>query len=271
MNRALLMEIDKQVFNSEYEEGPHEKMTNLSSILNTTNTEEVPEWLYTFLGGCLSVFGIVGIFANGIALLVFMKNKSLQSPMNTFIICLLVNDLVMCLIGIPLTAVANFYGSFVHGFDTCVFQGFIMFFGSISSLFMFGAISLYRYILVTNSSASSFNPTYKNAKIAILTCYCLGLFWSIAPFTEWTSYEYEAIGTTCAVRLNTVDPGALSYNACLFVFCYLMPIVVMLFSYIMIYRKVGKEHFVLRYSNIMTNEEIHSRRKKTFPKNCICF
>lgn len=238
MDQALLMKTDQHFLKTEYKVETVD-MANISTVLNITRTGEVPQWLYTLLGVCLSVFGFVGIFANGISLLVLLKTRTLRTSTNMFIICLLINDLVMCFIGIPLTAVANFYGSFVHGFGACVFQGFLMFFGSISSLFMFGAISLYRYFVITNTAAS-FDPSFRTAKITICSCYCLGLFWSAAPFTGWTSYEYEAIGTTCAVRLNTVDSWALSYNICLFIFCYLLPIAMMIISYSLIYRKVRK-------------------------------
>lgn len=210
----------------------------LNSTSNSSSNEEVPEEIYVFLGVYLSVVCFVGILGNSTALIVFFRHAHLRTRINVFIIALLINDLIMCVFGIPLSAASNFHGYFVWDFSVCVFQGFIMFFGSMSSMYILSAISLSRYIVITRQmSAVVVNNTVSATMLAF--CYIVGLFWSAIPFSGWTRYEYEAIGTTCSVALDSSDFYVLSYNICIFVFCYLVPVITMICCYCKILHTVS--------------------------------
>lgn len=210
----------------------------LNSTSNSSSNEEVPEEIYVFLGVYLSVVCFVGILGNSTALIVFFRHAHLRTRINAFIIALLINDLIMCVFGIPLSAASNFHGYFVWDFSVCVFQGFIMFFGSMSSMYILSAISLSRYIVITRQmSAVVVNNTVSATMLAF--CYIVGLFWSAIPFSGWTRYEYEAIGTTCSVALDSSDFYVLSYNICIFVFCYLVPVITMICCYCKILQTVS--------------------------------
>ncbi|XP_071145218.1 opsin-VA-like [Mytilus edulis] len=215
----------------------------INSTFNTTNTavSAVPEEIYLVLGLYLSFVCFIGVTANGLSLVVFFRFSHLRTPTNTFIIALLINDIIMCLVGIPLSAIANFQGYFVWGFSVCIFQGFVMYFGSISSMYILTAISVNRYIvIVIKRTLSQKKVKYMQSILALVFCYIFGLFWSGIPFSGWTRYEYEAIGTTCSVAFNSADYLILSYNISIFIFCYLLPVLTMIYCYINIVRMIRR-------------------------------
>ena len=144
----------------------------------------------------------------------------------------------MCVFGIPLTAISNLNGRFLWSFPVCVFQGFIMYLGSMSCMYTLASISIIRYVIVTKPTYSA-KVKYQITGPVLLTCYVGGIFWSVLPFSGWTRYDYEKIGTTCGVSLDSKDTKALSYNISIFLCCFLIPVIIMVYCYSHILYKVS--------------------------------
>lgn len=200
--------------------------------------ELVPAWIFKVLGVYLSLVCFFGITINGISLLVIIKRNHLKTPTNVFIIAILCNDLVMSLFGIPISAASSFNGYFIWADEMCKFYGFVIYFTSLSSLFIFAATSMYRYLVVSNTTFRC-SSRYGPPAFAISLSYGCGLFWSTLPFLGWSKYELEVLPTTCGVTLNSTDPSELGYNISIFVFCFIFPVTVMTFCYTKVVLKVG--------------------------------
>ena len=64
------------------------------------------------------------------------------------------------------------------------------------------------------------------------------LFWSLMPLCGWSGFEQEGIGTSCSVRWKSRRMLDLSYNICLLLACYVLPVSVMCFSYVKCCREI---------------------------------
>ena len=93
------------------------------------------------------------------------------------------------------------------------------------------------------------------------------LFWAITPIFGWSSYHLEADGLRCSINWKGQSAADKSYIACLFFFCYILPIGVMLFSFISIKREIRRMQG--RVSNMTgpqaeaTMESIRAEKKHT--------
>lgn len=91
-------------------------------------------------------------------------------------------------------------------------------------------LSYERYLTVlkcTKVDASN----YKNAWICIVGSWVYSLFWTVPPLFGWSSYGLESSGTTCSVVWHSRSHNNVSYIVCLFLFCLVLPLIIMIFSY----------------------------------------
>lgn len=72
---------------------------------------------------------------------------------------------------------------------------------------------------------------YKKAWLAIAGAWLYSLVWTVPPFFGWSSYGPEGPGTTCSVQWHQRSSRNISYVTCLFIFCLLLPLLLMMFCY----------------------------------------
>ncbi|XP_069134498.1 visual pigment-like receptor peropsin [Argopecten irradians] len=192
---------------------------------------------HNIIGTVLTITTLVGIFANSFGILIFVKHKHLRSPTNLFVAGLATCDLLMLVLAIPLAAVSSFSHHWVGGYPTCVFEGFLVYFLGLTSLYLLCAISIDRYIVIALPMKSAL-VTKRVAVCAIVGCYGLGFFWAMLPLLGWNSYQLEGLMTSCAVLWDTTNAKDYSYNVVIFFTCFIFPIIIMCFCYHQVYRTV---------------------------------
>ena len=64
--------------------------------------------------------------------------------------------------------------------------------------------------------------------------------WAVMPLLGWSSYALEADGLRCSINWKGQSMADKSYIAALFIFCYVLPIGVMLFSFIAVKRELRR-------------------------------
>ncbi len=72
--------------------------------------------------------------------------------------------------------------------------------------------------------------TYKIILLGVIACVLLGLFWSIMPLIGWSYYSLEENLTTCSVEWKNRSFNVLSYNICMFVFVFFLPLGLIIFT-----------------------------------------
>lgn len=91
-------------------------------------------------------------------------------------------------------------------------------------------LSYERYITVLRSSQVDMSD-FRKAWLCIGGCWLYALFWTLPPLLGWSSYGPEGPGTTCSVQWHLQSPSSISYVVCLFIFCLLLPLLLMVYSY----------------------------------------
>ncbi|KAL8587396.1 hypothetical protein ACOMHN_062129 [Nucella lapillus] len=199
---------------------------NISSATSTT--------IYYTIATILSLTFVIGVFFNSMAIFIFIKNRELRTPTNSFVMTLCLCDLFMCLLGVTVPTVKAWQRSPIHSHALCVFDGFVVYFFGLSSMYLLAAISVDRYVVIVRPMGSLM-VTHRIALLGIGLCFGLGLFWTLMPLLGWNRFVPEGIGVSCSIWWGSADPASTSYIFTILVFCLLLPLLVMALCYINIY------------------------------------
>uniref|UniRef100_A0A8C1XEZ8 Teleost multiple tissue opsin 3b n=1 Tax=Cyprinus carpio TaxID=7962 RepID=A0A8C1XEZ8_CYPCA len=102
--------------------------------------------------------------------------------------------------------------------------------GGIVSLVYVAVLPYEHYSTVLCCSKADVSD-YRKAWLFITGCWLYSLMWTVPPLFGWSSYGPEGPGTTCSVQWNQCFPETRSYVICLFVFCLLLPLLLMVYCY----------------------------------------
>jgi len=94
-----------------------------------------------------------------------------------------------------------------------------------------------RFYAVTQPENSN-KFSQKKVNIGIFFSLIFGLFWPLAPIFGWSHYELEQTTTTCSVATVNSDIPILSYNICMFIFVYFMPLFLIIYTNIFLTKTV---------------------------------
>ncbi|CAF0916452.1 unnamed protein product [Adineta steineri] len=164
-----------------------------------------------WIGGYLCFTFICGITLNGIILSILCDSKHRRSPIDIFIICLCISDLLASLLGIPLPLTSNLACRWLYGKYLCYYEGFIAYFVGMVGLYLLTALSLNRYWIIVTPNREEF-VTFKTAYISVFLSILGGLFWAVPPILGWNDYTLEGARTSCSIRWQDRTVNVISYN-----------------------------------------------------------
>ncbi|XP_034558134.1 vertebrate ancient opsin-like [Notolabrus celidotus] len=179
---------------------------------------------------CLGFIGTFGLLNNLLVLVLFCRYKMLRSPINLLLINISISDLLVCVLGTPFSFAASTQGRWLIGDGGCVWYGFANSLFGIVSLISLAVLSYERYsTMMTPTEADSSN--YCKISLGITLSWVYSLIWTLPPLFGWSSYGPEGPGTTCSVDWSAKSANNISYIICLFVFCLIVPFLVIVFCY----------------------------------------
>ncbi|KAI1903094.1 hypothetical protein AGOR_G00023670 [Albula goreensis] len=179
-----------------------------------------------FLGFIL----VTGFLNNLLVLIIFARFQVLRTPINLILLNISVSDMLVCIFGTPFSFAASLYGRWLIGNHGCKWYGFANALFGIVSLVSLSILSYERYSAVlcsTNADVSDF----RKAWLFIGGSWLYSLVWTVPPLLGWSSYGPEGPGTTCSVQWQNPSANSISYVICLFIFCLLLPLLLMVFCY----------------------------------------
>ncbi|XP_049898175.1 teleost multiple tissue opsin 3a [Epinephelus moara] len=197
---------------------------------------------HTVVAVCLGFILVAGILNNFFALLIFAKFRSLWTPINVILLNISVSDILVCVFGTPFSFAASLHGRWLIGEYGCKWYGFANSLFGIVSLVSLSVLSYERYTAVLQSSQVDISD-FRKAWLCVGGSWLYSLLWTLPPFLGWSSYGPEGPGTTCSVQWHLRSPTSVSYVLCLFIFCLLLPLLLMVYSYgriLVAIRRAGK-------------------------------
>ncbi|KAM9846429.1 pinopsin-like [Aulostomus maculatus] len=201
--------------------------------------------------GFILVFGFLGNFT---VLLVFSRFPGLRTPVNLLLINISASDMLVCIFGTPFSLAASVRGRWLTGSSGCRWYGFSNALFGIVSLISLSLLSFERYCVVLRSTRPD-SSQYLRARLAVAASWLYSLAWTLPPLLGWSSYGPEGPGTTCSVQWHQRSAAARSYISCLFIFCLLLPLLLMFYCYgriLLAVRRVARQ--VTRINHMATEQ-----------------
>ncbi|XP_068036387.1 pinopsin-like [Anomalospiza imberbis] len=184
-----------------------------------------------------------GFLNNLIVLILFCKFKILRNPVNMLLLNISVSDMLVCVSGTTLSFASNIRGKWIGGDHACRWYGFVNSCFGVVSLISLAVLSYERYSTLTLCHKRS--NDFRKALLAVGVSWIYSLVWTVPPLLGWSSYGVEGAGTSCSVRWSSESAESTSYIVCLFIFCLVVPVMVMMYCYgrlLYAVKQVGKIH-----------------------------
>ncbi|XP_009950128.1 PREDICTED: opsin-3-like, partial [Leptosomus discolor] len=184
---------------------------------------------HTVVAVFLGLILFFGFLNNLIVLILFCKFKTLRNPVNMLLLNISISDMLVCISGTTLSFASNIHGKWIGGEHGCRWYGFVNSCFGIVSLISLAVLSYERYSTITLCNKRS--ADYRKALLAVGGSWIYSLIWTVPPLVGWSSYGVEGAGTSCSVRWSSESAESTSYIICLFIFCLVIPVMVMMYCY----------------------------------------
>ncbi|XP_041054626.1 opsin-3-like [Carcharodon carcharias] len=182
----------------------------------------------TVVAVCLGFIMVLGFLNNLLVLVMFCKFKALRCPINMLLMNISVSDMLECVFGTPLSFAASLEGRWLAGEQGCKWYGFANSLG-IVSLMSLCFLSYDRSCTVTKCTKGASN--YQKAWLEVGLTWLYSFLWTMPPLFGWNAYGPEGTGITCSVHWKAHTRGGMSYAICLFIFCLVLPIFIIVCCY----------------------------------------
>lgn len=194
-----------------------------------------------------TVLWIINAFGNCAVISVFTKTKTLRTPANLLVVNLAIADFCMMMSQGPFFVINTFYSRWWYwGNFACEMYAFLGSVFGIAAIFTMAGIGYDRYMVITNSIGG---PRLTNGKALIIIlfiwAYSIGI--SIPPLLKvWGGFGPEGLLTTCSFDYLTETYENKTYCLFLFIMAYVVPLLILIFTYSKIVGAVFSHEKTLR-------------------------
>uniref|UniRef100_A0A3P9MBJ9 G-protein coupled receptors family 1 profile domain-containing protein n=1 Tax=Oryzias latipes TaxID=8090 RepID=A0A3P9MBJ9_ORYLA len=213
---------------------------NLSTLHSEPPLSEQGE---TVIGVYLLVLGWLSWFGNSLVIFVLCKQRASLQPTDFFTLNLAVSDASISVFGysrgiLEIFNILKDDGYLITWIWTCQVDGFLTLLFGLVSINTLTVISVTRYIKGCHPHKAHCISSSTIA-VSLIIVWAAALFWSVAPLLGWGSYTDRGYGT-CEVDWSKANYSTFykSYIISILIFCFFIPVVIMLFSYVSIINTV---------------------------------
>uniref|UniRef100_A0A8C6SXQ3 G-protein coupled receptors family 1 profile domain-containing protein n=1 Tax=Neogobius melanostomus TaxID=47308 RepID=A0A8C6SXQ3_9GOBI len=213
---------------------------NLSSLHSEPPLSEQGE---TIIGVYLLILGWLSWFGNSLVMFVLYRQRSTLQPTDILTLNLAISDASISVFGYS-RGILEIFNVFkdnkylITWIWTCQVDGFFTLLFGLTSINTLTVISITRYIKGCHPNKAQ---CISMSTIAVsLVCIWTGAgFWSAAPLMGWGSYTDRGYGT-CEVDWSKANYSTIhkSYIISNLIFCFFIPVIIMLSSYVSIINTV---------------------------------
>lgn len=178
---------------------------------------------------------VLSTLLNFLSIVVLIKKlKADLQIRHALLISLAVSDICTGVIGFPLEM-------FRLSDASCIAAGYLVTFFSLVSITHLSALALERCFSISKPFLARTLSGKRTSFIATLSvCWMYGGLWASFPMFGWGNYSYESrTNHRCSIEITSKEKTIMSYNYTLLVFCYVIPIAVMVISLMVAKREMS--------------------------------
>lgn len=219
----------------------------------------------TIIGIYLLSLGWMSWFGNSIVIFILYKQRSSLLPTDYLTFNLAMSDASISVFGysrgiIDIFNVFRDDGFLITSIWTCQVDGFLTLLFGLASINTLTLISVTRYIKGCHPQRANCISN-GSITISLVLIWIAALFWSVAPLLGWGSYRDRMYGT-CEIDWSKASFSTIykSYIVSIFICCFFLPVLVMVFCYVSIINAV-------KSSRALTTEGNSSERQRKMERD----
>ncbi|XP_042259723.1 opsin-1, short-wave-sensitive 1 [Thunnus albacares] len=191
-----------------------------------------PQWVFYLQTVFMGFVLFAGTPLNLIVLLVTVKYKKLQVPLNYILVNISFAGFIFVTFSVSQVFVSTMKGYFFLGHTMCALESTM---GSIAGLvtaWSLAVLSFERYLVICKPFGA-FKFGSNHALAAVAFTWFMGIGCAIPPFFGWSRYIPEGLGCSCGPDWYTHNEEfhCSSYTNFLMVTCFIAPLAIIIFSY----------------------------------------
>ncbi|EDO32903.1 predicted protein, partial [Nematostella vectensis] len=225
-------------------------MSNITRDQLQTFKDSEPAFKHHILSWSLVGMIVFSIFGNVMLFVSVYRKPSLRTRTNLFILNLASADLGVTVLCMPFSVVTCSSQKWIFGDSVCQFNGFVNILFAMSSLFTLTAISVEKYF-------ANVKPLYKvvtrrRAQLMVVSAWLGSLVFASLPLFGFTRYKYKKDMTQCGVQIP-VTPGQMIHAILVFICGYTVPLGIMGFAYVEIFKAARRHNHRLSRVSVPSN------------------
>ncbi|XP_029950093.1 opsin-5-like [Salarias fasciatus] len=247
---------------------------NHSFILGGGRDPPLSDQGETIIGVYLLLLGWMSWFGNSIVLFILYRQRASLQPTDYLTFNLAISDASISVFGysrgiIEIFNVFQDSGYLISSIWTCEVDGFFTLVFGLSSINTLTVISITRFIKGCHPSQAR-HISKSSVLVCLLLIWIAAGFWSGAPLFGWGSYTDRGYGT-CEIDWAKANYSSVyrSYIISIFVFCFFVPVLIMLFCYVSIINTVKRGN-ALSAEGDLTDRQRKIERDVTIVSIVIC-
>ena len=208
-----------------------ETIATNSSVFLSEEEEEVywEEAWRLFFAVSLSAILLGAVIGNIMVVMVMVKHRGMRTRTNMFLCSLACSDLLCALLNMPISLITVIHGRWVFGTTLCQINGFLTPFTFVTSIHTLMYIAVHKYI----SIKWPFSHVLTHFRI-LLMILCAWLWGGVASYLTvhgLNAVSYKPYTTQCGPDYPH-DGRTYFHEGFIYLTCYLIPLLVMAFCYI---------------------------------------
>ncbi|XP_046664435.1 G-protein coupled receptor moody isoform X3 [Homalodisca vitripennis] len=196
---------------------------------------------------------IVGIAGNSLTIVALLRCPRVRNVAAAFIICLCVADCLFCVLVLPFSAHAYYYGTWRFGSTLCNVVPLIRYANVGESLLCIAMITINRYVMIAHYGM--YTKIYKPIWIAAMITFCctLSIVMQVPTLLGyWGQYAYEDKIKSCTIVPD--EYGRTSKNV-LFIIAFVIPCLIIICCYARIFWVVHSSESRMRKHAASNNKD----------------
>nr|XP_047146274.1 rhodopsin-like [Hydra vulgaris] len=197
--------------------------------------------------------------------------KVIELP-NLFILSISISDIIHVLIGLVSELLVLHKVILTKKSSVCIGAAFLTFFITVSNSLQIVIISVMRMVaLKCPFFYIKYCKTKKFRTILLCFCYTYGLLWASFPLLGWSKYEEDLDNKRCSLDWNLTQPDSSSYLFFAFLFCYILPVIMLIFAYSLTKKTVDNQSIFKRDQPVKQRELLEKVYIKLFLWSAIAY
>lgn len=210
----------------------------------------------------------VGVLLNLFVVVVLAFSWRKLNVINWMLFSFTLCDLIQATCGYSYMLIGVITKGVTNDMNTCYFQAAVVTWTSLTAISHLAGMSILQYHqlkLISSTLHDPFHSTKRYSLMFIIPCWLYGLFWAVLPFLGWSRYVKKKYW--CSIDLQHRSVSVLTYNACLLIFCFLLPVIVIArnhYKFLLVMKDMQKKAKTYNgaRSHMEKRIQIEARKKK---------